>query len=111
MKTLRQCDGNISSSYCNKCGQPAQNSSSFCGRLIEVDSNSVVQLVQSTNSPTKIVETYIVEHEPQGHGSAYFDTEILKIHLIGSGNYYLEDSKGRLSRMKKEIAEKLINQQ
>ena len=108
MKTLRQCDGNTSSGYCNKCGQPAQNSSSFCGRLIEVDANSVVQ---ATISPTKIVETYIVEVEPEGRGSAYFDTEVLKIHHVANGNYYLEELKGKLTRIKKEIAEKLINQQ
>lgn len=108
MKTFRQCDGNTSSGYCNKCGQPAKTTSSFCGRLTEVDSYSVVQ---ATSSPTKIVETYIVEVEPEGRGSAYFDAEVFKIHLLGNGNYYMENSKGGLIGIKKETAEKLINQQ
>ena len=48
----------------------------------------------------KIVETYIV-HDT--------DTEIYKIHLLANGNYYKEYSKGGLSIMNKNIAEKLIN--
>lgn len=55
----------------------------------------------------EIVETYIVDVNPVGFGSAYFDSETFKIHLLANGNYYKENSKG-LSMMDKDFVEKLI---
>jgi hypothetical protein len=69
--------------------------------------SGIFALVQSGGR--EIVETYIVDvNPPVGFGSAYFDTETYKIHLLANGNYYKENSKGGLSMMNKDVAEKLI---
>lgn len=75
---------------------------------LEYKSSKKDGLIVKQSRGREIVETYIVDVNPVGFGSAYFDTEIYKIHLLANGNYYKENSKGGLSMMDKDVAEKLI---